>query len=195
MKILPQSTSFNLKMGPFVSIDDAITPITGISDVSNINISKNHGTFASRNSASSITPDGINGYYTVPLSTTDTNTLGSFFIESTNSGSYIHVFDEYTVVPTNVYNSLVGGTDNLQVSVTTSGIGRDSFELISELSDVPSYPINPLDADLWVFERSFHKNTATSGLDTIYKADGSTVLAEGVLTEDSDSFTRSKYTS
>lgn len=82
---------------------------------------------------------------------------------------------------------------NLYVIMATSGIGHDSFSRETELSAVPSAPYNPIDILLWMGARSLHLNVVTSGLDTIYKSDGTTVLATGVLNETSTTFTRNQY--
>src|SRR5690606_28493566 len=58
-----------------------------------------------------------NGYYSCPLSTTDTNTVGRLTVAVSESGA-LPVWAEYMVLPANVYDSLVGGSDMLQVDVT-----------------------------------------------------------------------------
>lgn len=82
---------------------------------------------------------------------------------------------------------------NVSSTISTSGINRDSFSHLDELDNVPSHPYNPLDMTLWLFERSYHKTETTEGTDTIYKADGSTILATGVLSDDGTTFTRTQY--
>jgi len=62
-----------------------------------------------------------NGYYSIPLDATDTGTLGHLVVTVSEAGA-LPVWREFLVVPANVYDSLVGGTDNLEVdAVAVSG--------------------------------------------------------------------------
>jgi len=115
-KILRQSTAATIKLGPFVDDTDGKTPATGLTILqADIRLSKGGGAFAQTNNATGATHDE-NGYYGVPLDTTDTATLGRLTIAVTKSGA-LPVRDEYMVVTANVWDSLVGGTDNLQTDV------------------------------------------------------------------------------
>jgi len=112
---LKQSTAVTIIMGPFVDDADGKTAETGLSLAqADIRLSKNAGTFAQK-SASAGTAHMENGYYSVDLSTTDTNTVGNLVVAISKSGA-LPVWRVFMVVPSNTYNSLVlTGGELLQV--------------------------------------------------------------------------------
>lgn len=120
MKLLKQSTAVTIKLGPFLDSTDGITPETALTlSQSDILLSKNFGAFAQKNDSSSATHDS-GGWYGVPLNTTDTATLGPIQIYVNESGA-APVWDQYAVVPANVYDSLIGNTNSLNVNVYQIG--------------------------------------------------------------------------
>lgn len=113
---LKQSTAVTVKMGPFVDNTDGYTAETGLTiSQADIRLTKNGGAFAQTNNAAGATHDE-NGYYGVPLNTTDTNTLGTLRVSINESGA-LPVWQDFMVVPANVYDSLFS-TDKLQVDIT-----------------------------------------------------------------------------
>ena len=114
MKILKQSTAVTVKLGPFLDASDGVTAETSLTiSQSDVLLSKNFGAFAQKGDTSSATHDA-GGWYGVPLSTTDTGTLGPLQIHVNESGA-LPVWDQYMVVAANVYDSIVAGSDYLQV--------------------------------------------------------------------------------
>lgn len=110
---LKQSTAVTIKLGPFVSNSDGYTPQTSLTiSQADIRLTKNGGAFAQTNNAAGATHDE-NGYYGVPLDTTDTNTLGTLRVAVNESGA-LPVWQDFMVVPSNVWDSLFG-SDKLQV--------------------------------------------------------------------------------
>lgn len=109
---LKQSTTVTIRLGPFLDKADGVTEKTAITPV--VEVSKNHGAFAARNSGTSITHDS-NGWYAVELNATDTNTLGAMLVKADDAATYLPVWREFEVVPAAVFDSLVGGTDVLPV--------------------------------------------------------------------------------
>jgi hypothetical protein len=108
MKILKQSTAVTIKMGPYLDSADGNTEKTALTIAqADVKLSKAHGTLAQKNDTSSATHDA-NGIYGVPLNTTDTNTLGQLKVYTHPTGS-LPVWDDFLVVPANVYESLAGG--------------------------------------------------------------------------------------
>lgn len=149
MKILKQSTAVTLHYGQFVDKTDGVTPETAIASMA-VYLGKNGGTMALRNSATAITHDR-GGYYFLALDATDTNTLGRLKIQTTDSAVHLGVWDDWMVVPANVYDSLVPGTDRLQVDVaemaanvvTASALATDAVtEIQSGLSTVTTAQVN-----------------------------------------------------
>jgi hypothetical protein len=116
MKLLKQSTAVTIKLGPFLDATDGVTAETALTlSQSDIILFKNFGAGAQKNDTSSATHD-TGGWYGVPLNTTDTGTIGPLQIHVNESGA-LPVFEQYLVVPANVYDSFVLGTDVLDVSI------------------------------------------------------------------------------
>jgi len=110
---LKQSTTITFNMGPFVDRTDGVTEETGLT--LDVELSKNGGTFANRNSATAITHDA-NGWYKVELNTTDTDTLGRLIVKAHDAANALPVWVEVMVMPANVWDSLYGA-DKLDVNV------------------------------------------------------------------------------
>ena len=132
-QLLKQSTAATIKIGPFVDSTDGVTAETALTiSQADIRLSKNGGAFAQTNNATGATHDE-NGYYGVPLDTTDTNTLGRLRVAVNESGS-LPVWQDFMVVNANVYDSLIGGSDNLQVD-TVQIEGSDATDQINAAAD------------------------------------------------------------
>lgn len=122
---LKQSTSFTFRIGPFVDSTDGVTAETALSIAqADIQISKNGGAFA-QTSASPTTTHDADGWYQCPLTSTDTNTLGPLTVQIVMAGA-LPVWEHFMVVPANVYESMVAGSEWLEVTalrgdVTISG--------------------------------------------------------------------------
>ena len=114
---IKQSTASTVKLGPFLDDTDGKTPETGLTiSQADIRLSKNGGAFAQSNNTAGATHNE-NGYYDVPLNTTDTNTLGTFRVAVSKSGA-LPVWQDYMVVPANVWDSMFGAS-TLNVNVST----------------------------------------------------------------------------
>jgi hypothetical protein len=117
-KWLRQSTaSQEIVIGRMVDATDGNTAETGLTIANtDIDIWK-HGatTLADKNSGGATHIAG--GIYSAVLDATDTDTLGNLKIFVQVAGA-LSWEDSYTVLPANVYDSLVLGTDVLDVSVT-----------------------------------------------------------------------------
>lgn len=119
---LKQGTAETIVLGPFVDSTDGVTAETALTiSQADIRLSKNGGAFAQTNNAAGAT-HMENGYYSVPLNTTDTNTLGRLRVAVNESGA-LPVWRDFMVAPANVWDSLFGA-DQLQVHVNemTAGI-------------------------------------------------------------------------
>lgn len=114
-RLLKQSTAFTFRVGPFVDSTDGVTAETALSIAqADIQISKNGGAFA-QTSASPTTTHDADGWYQCPLTATDTNTLGPLTVQIVMTGA-LPVWEHFMVVPANVYDSLVGGVEWLEVT-------------------------------------------------------------------------------
>jgi hypothetical protein len=118
---IKQSTASTIKLGPFLDDTDGKTPETGLTiSQADIRISKNGGAFAQSNNTAGATHNE-NGYYDVPLNTTDANTLGTLRVAVSKSGA-LPVWQDFMVVPANVWDSMFGAsTLNVNVSTMSSG--------------------------------------------------------------------------
>ncbi len=114
---LKQSTTTTVSFGPFVSATDGKTPVTdlytGGANAMTVYLSKNGGTAAARNSATSITYDR-DGYYRVELNTTDTGTAGLLEVFANATGA-LPVWRHLVILTANNYDALIAGSDALQV--------------------------------------------------------------------------------
>jgi hypothetical protein len=118
---IKQSTASTIKLGPFLDDTDGKTPKTALTiSQADIRLSKNGGNFAQSNNTAGATHNE-NGYYSVPLDATDTNTLGTFRVAVLKTGA-LAVWQDFMVVPANVWDSMFGAsTLNVNVSTMSSG--------------------------------------------------------------------------
>lgn len=130
---LRQSTaSQEVLLGPFVDSTDGVTAKTGLT-ISNTDIKIHKAgatTLANKNSGGAThISDGL--YYAV-LDATDTNMLGSGAIIVQESGALPFRLP-FTVLPANVFDSFIAGSDTLDVQVT--GIGSSVITATSIASN------------------------------------------------------------
>lgn len=113
---LRQSTSVDVGIGPFVDSTDGNTQETALTLTQpDIRLKKNNGNWAQKAAAQTLTHEEA-GWYELTLDATDTNTLGILIVAVHESGA-LPVWDKYMVVPANVYDSFVVGSDALDVSL------------------------------------------------------------------------------
>lgn len=123
MKILKQSTAAVISFGPHLDKTDGNTLETGLVSAldhvsTGIKLSKAGGALTIRHATVTASTYDSYGNYLVTLDTTDTDTVGRLKIQyADNNTTALPVWDEYFVLPANVYDSLVG-SDLLQVDVT-----------------------------------------------------------------------------
>jgi hypothetical protein len=118
MFYLKKGSSAVIPAGPAVMSSDGYSPSTGIAFTSKaIMISKAGGSFALRGSTQ--VASATSCYYLVPLSSNDTNTLGHMRVKMYKSSSHLPIWEDFTVVAGNVYDSLFGGSTYLQTDVRT----------------------------------------------------------------------------
>lgn len=124
--LLKQSTSVVISFGPFVLNSDGVTLVTNLvgtganqteNTTSGIRISKNGGAFAARHAPATASTYDAYGNYLVTLDTTDTGTLGVLRVQFQNAAAFCPVWQDFELVTANVYDSLVAGTDVLDISL------------------------------------------------------------------------------
>jgi hypothetical protein len=124
MKFLKQSTSAVIIFGPALSPSDGVTLVTSLVSAldhvsTGIFIYKNGGAGAVRHATVTATTYDSYGNYLVTLDTTDTNTLGRLRVMFAAAASCLPIWEDFTVLPANVFDSIVGGSANLKVDVDT----------------------------------------------------------------------------
>lgn len=125
MQFLKQSTSVKVVVGPFVDETDQKTPETGITlgaaDHAEI-IKHDSGSVVDISSNTWAAITSADGLYNLTLSTTDTNTVGMLTVYVADTSVCQPVKQTFMVLPANAYDSLIGGTDTLEVdAVAISG--------------------------------------------------------------------------
>jgi hypothetical protein len=124
-QLLKQSTAFTFLAGPFMNATNGADYNTSLSiGQANLKISKNGANFAQTSAASPATPYTSDGHYQCPLTATDTNTLGTMRVTFALGNAVLPVWHDFEVVPANVFESLVTGTEFLE----TTG-SRPSFNV------------------------------------------------------------------
>jgi hypothetical protein len=116
MRLLKQSTATTLLLGPFLDSTDGVTAETALTiSQGDVLLWKEGGTTLAQKNESTSATHRSNGLYTCPVNTTDTNTLGTLVVSVAESGA-VPVRLDYLVVPANIYDSLVLGTDLIDAS-------------------------------------------------------------------------------
>ena len=123
MQYLKQSTATTVVLGPFLDENDGKTAETALTVASiDCDIYKGVTKTDLTLTASGGSNDCVhiaNGYYSLELTATDVDTLGRFMITA-NISAALPVFEEFSILPANVYDSLFG-SDRLQVDVREMG--------------------------------------------------------------------------
>ena len=134
---LKQSTAVILKLGPFVDSTDFTTLeaalVIGQAD---IQISKNGGAFAQTSAVSPVTTYDADGFYPIPLTATDTGTVGTIAVQVSMTGA-LPVWWYGMVVPANTY-ALIDSGDYLTVD-TIQVEGGDATDALGTAQTGDSY--------------------------------------------------------
>lgn len=136
MRFLRTNTAVLVTVGPFLDKTDGVTLETALT-ITNERISLTVDSDAG--SAPTLVLDNVTGatsgtsndlnYITncdaalmqLELSAADTNYLGRAFLTVTDAANHCPVFHEFMIIPANVYDALVAGSDALQVDTTQIG--------------------------------------------------------------------------
>ena len=111
MQLLRQSTIQTVQFGPFIDDTDFKTPETGLTIAqADRQISKDGAVFAQSSETGNSTHD-IDGFYRDALTAADTGTLGILKLQVTVAGAIL-VWENFLVVPAEVYDAFVSGTGN-----------------------------------------------------------------------------------
>ena len=113
---LRKSTATTVTVGPIVDATDGVTPETGLATgtVDEISIYKHEATSFTDIKGDTTLVHRSGGVYTVTLDEGDTSDLGRLTLIIRDDDVCRPHKEEFTVVPANVYDALVAGTDYLQ---------------------------------------------------------------------------------
>jgi len=137
MHEIPQSaTGVSLVVGPIVDFEDGVTPETGldISSASSAVIVK-YGGSSSINVASATWTEMASGWYTLALTSTMADTLGSAQLRIQRASVHVPYFDTLNVVHDNFYNYKYGSTAP-DVGTVTGGVTGDITGSVSAITNV-----------------------------------------------------------
>ena len=123
MRYLKQSTATTITIGPLTDETDGVTPITTVT-VGDIAAAVIKGT--ARTALTLTASGGSNdfthigdGYWSLELTATDTGMLGALRVTLRDDDGFLPVWEDFAVSPANVYDSLVAGSDSLEVDATS----------------------------------------------------------------------------
>lgn len=167
MQYLKADTITEVTIGPAVAVGDGFTPVTSltIASADEAELIK-HGATTSTAIAGTVgAVTNADGYYTLDLSATDTNTEGRLTLLINDDSLILPIRHEFMVVNANVFDSLfaVAGTDLLQVdqtevvggavpAPTTTGVPDVNVErwldtLVTLSGALPDVNVEAMDAD------------------------------------------------
>lgn len=127
IKQLTSAGTTTVRLGPFIDDTDGKTAKDALTILyTAVGLSKNGGVLNVKHNNTALTADGALGYYSCVLDDTDLGTLGSLRIHVHVAGA-LPVWLDLTVLAPQVYESLIGNTEFLEVSalhqVTSSSNG------------------------------------------------------------------------
>ena len=118
---LKQSTAYTFRLGPFLDSTDGNTQENALTIAyTDVLLSKAGGALAAKSETTALTGTGVNAHYTCVLNTTDTGTLGNLRVWCHVAGA-LSVWKDFLVLPANIYDSFVSGTDLIDVNTAQVG--------------------------------------------------------------------------
>lgn len=195
-RFLKKDTAQVIRFGAFVDATDGFTPETGLTIAqADMQLSKNGGAFAQKNTVGNATHD-TDGWYSTTLDATDTNTTGTFVLQVTVAGAR-PVSHEFTIVEESVYDNIFA-TGAVFNNVSTAEVNAEVLDVLTvdtfaELGAVPSATSTMADKLNWLFLMARNKITQTSTTQTIRDDADSGDVATASVSDDGTTFTRDEY--
>ena len=179
MNYLKQSSTTTIQLGPFLDDTDGKTAEESLTLTStDIWLSKGGAAFANPNDTNAATHDRA-GWYRKQLNATDTATVGRFIVSVHETGA-LPVWREFMVVPANIYDSLIAGTDNLDVDTEAAWS--------TQISDsVPAQGVIPTrEQAVYMINQYLMERGVAGTVLTAFKVDGVTGLMTFTLNSATD---------
>lgn len=169
MRILKQSTQIKVPVGPMVDATDGATLETAISwATGEAALIKNDDTAIVNIGTNTWSAHLGGGMYNVTLTASNTDTLGLLVIVGYDAAARPSRH-EFMVVPSNVYDSMIGGTDLLQTDVTqingnvSSGFLTSTTKLRADVILVDGNAASALLSGTTAFNADVTKISGTAG--------------------------------
>jgi len=123
MLILKQSTSIDIRMGPFVDVGDGATPETGITlaAADEAEVLKANGAATVAMAGAFVAVTGAAGWYDYTASTTDLDTVGEVVFVVQDVSVCLPVYTRAYVVEEAVYDAMYGAASAGPLQSTTAG--------------------------------------------------------------------------
>lgn len=143
MEQLTRNTAATVTVGPFLSVDDGVTPVEDLAATMTVYLSKDGGAFAARASTGTITYSR-DGFYLVPLSAADVGAVGRLRLQVTNESVHLPVWENYNVVGVSTYSdpSGAGSLYVTEAEVRAKKIGGEVVDLSAYTDDELAAEIN-----------------------------------------------------
>ena len=141
---LRNATSQIIRFGPFLDSTDGVTPETGLTIAqADMQLSKDGGAYAQKNTAGNATHDA-DGWYSTTLDATDTATNGELLMQVNVSGA-LPVWVRYYVVPSASYDALT--TDGLN-NISAAQVNSECDTAISDASLATAASLATVDSNV-----------------------------------------------
>lgn len=142
MRFMKTNTATRVTVGPFLDKTDGITPevsltvtsekltlVVDTGGVPTLILDAAPTASGGNNDMVHITGDDA-GFYDLELAAADVNYVGRAMLALTDVATHCPVFHEFMILPANVYDSLVGGSDNLEVDILQlGGVAQSATDL------------------------------------------------------------------
>jgi hypothetical protein len=130
--VIRQSTAITVALGPFLDEDDGNTVEDGLTLTQpDIRLSKNGGAFAQKSAAQTLS-HMENGYYSLSLSTTDTNTVGQLTVHVHEAGA-LPVWIYFQVVEEAAYDAIFAASAAPATAAGVSAVETDTQDIQGRL--------------------------------------------------------------
>src|SRR3972149_9192997 len=180
--LLPQSTAYTFRLGPFLDSTDGNTQENALTIAyTDVLLSKAGGALTAKAETTNLTGTGANAHYTCILGTGDTNTLGALRVWCHVAGA-LAVYQDFLVVTALVYNSLVAGSDNLQVDIIqVSGTAQTAGDLAALVTTVDTV-VDIIAIDVAGLDGAAMRGTDSAALASVC-TEARLAILSGALTE------------
>lgn len=147
MQYLRKNTATRVTVGPFFDKTDGVTPETSLTvtnckltfivddgGVPTLILDTNPTASGGDNDMVHITGDDA-GYYDLELTAANVNYLGRAKLALTDAANHCPVFHEFMIIPEEIYDAMILGTDLLQVDLTQIGGDAQSATDLKDFAD------------------------------------------------------------